>query len=230
MNTIVKQEKFSGPLDLLLQLIENQELQITEIALSEITEEYLKELEKLNEMPAEDMADFLSLASRLVYLKSKYLLPYLYEEEEEGPNLADQLKMYKKFVDASHKIEEMWLSDNKSYGRIEPPQKMKEVLLPLNAEKNDLHQTFLQVLRRLKPIDPIPKATIDRSVSISEVVSHLRHTLKQLKKFKFSDVFKSARNKTEVIISFLAVLDMLKKGEVYMTQQNAFDDFEIISR
>jgi len=223
----IRTEKFSGPLDLLLQLIENQELQITEIALSEITEEYLKELEKLNELPAEEMADFLSLATRLVYLKSKHLLPYLYEEEEEGPNLADQLRMYKKFVEASQEIEGRWLGKRKSYGRIEPPKKLKEVLMPPNAEKQDLHQTFLQVLRRIKPVDPIPKAKIDRSVSISEVVSHLRNTLIKLKRFKFSEVFKSAHSRTEVIVSFLAILDMLKKGEVYMTQNNAFEDFEI---
>ena len=223
---LISQEKFSGPLDLLLQLIDKEELEITEISLSKITEQYLAELEKIENSNEEELADFLVIATKLVYIKSKHLLPYLYEEEEEE-NLADQLKMYKKFIEASVIIEKMWENDKKSYGRLEPPKKQAELILPSNAVVDNLHESFVNLLKRLKPVDPLPTAKIDHSISISEVISHLKNTLKNIKKFRFSELFKNSKNKTEIIIGFLAVLDMIKKGEVYVKQNQSFEDFEI---
>jgi len=222
----IKTDKFSGPLDLLLQLIDKEELKITEISLSEITEHFLVELEKIENSKEQDLADFLVIATKLVYLKSKQLLPYLYEEEEEE-NLADQLKMYKKFVDASVSIEKLWQNVQKSYGRIESLKKQKEFILPSNALEDNLQKSFVDLLKRLKPVNPLPTANIDHSVSVCDVVKHLKDTLKRIKKFKFSELFKDSKSKTEVIVNFLAILDMVKKGEAYMTQTKAFDDFEI---
>ena len=223
---LISQEKFSGPLDLLLQLIDKEELEITEISLSKITEQYLVELEKIENSDKEELADFLVIATKLVYIKSKHLLPYLYEEEEEE-NLADQLKMYKKFIDASVVIEKLWENGKKSYGRIEPPKKQAEFILPSNAITNNLHESFVNLLKRLKPVDPLPTAKIDHSISILEVINHLKSTLKNIKKFRFSELFKNSHNKTEIIIGFLAILDMIKKGEVYVKQNQSFEDFEI---
>jgi len=222
----IKIEKFQGPLDLLLQLIDQEELEITEISLSEITEHFLEELEKIEQESEQDLADFLVIATKLVYLKSRQLLPYLYEEEEEE-DLTDQLKMYKKFVDASVYIEKLWQNEKKSYGRTEPLKKQKEFVIPTNALGDNLHKSFTDLLKRLKPVNPLPTAKIDHSVSVRDVINHLKTTLKKIKKFKFSELFKNSKNKTEVIISFLAVLDMVKAGEVYMTQNQAFGDFEI---
>jgi len=222
----IKIEKFQGPLDLLLQLIDQEELEITEISLSEIIEHFLEELEKIEQESEQDLADFLVIATKLVYLKSKQLLPYLYEEEEEE-DLTDQLKMYKKFVDASVYIEKLWQNEKKSYGRVEPLQKQKEFVIPENALQDNLHKSFSDLLKRLKPVNPLPTAKVDHSVSVRDVINHLKGTLKKIKKFKFSELFKNSKNKTEVIISFLAVLDMIKSGEVYMKQTKAFDDFEV---
>jgi len=222
----IKIEKFQGPLDLLLQLIDQEELEITEISLSEITEHFLEELEKIEQESEQDLADFLVIATKLVYLKSKQLLPYLYEEEEEE-DLTDQLKMYKKFVDASVYIEKLWQNNKKSYGRIEPLKKQKEFTIPANALGDNLYKSFSDLLKRLKPVNPLPTANVDHSVSVRDVINHLKGTLKKIKKFKFSELFKNSKNKTEVIISFLAILDMVKSGEVYMKQTKAFDDFEI---
>src|SRR3989338_8740737 len=102
----VSSEKFNGPLDLLLRLIEEQKMTITEISIAKVTDEYLQELEKIQDQDPEELSDFLVLAARLLYLKSKVLLPYL-AEEEEVDDLEKQLKLYKEFVEASKKIAAM---------------------------------------------------------------------------------------------------------------------------
>ena len=130
MSTEIKLEKFQWPLDLLLQLIEQEKMAITEISLSEVTEQFLNYLDKLS-APGVDsdhsdfLADFLVIAAKLVYLKSKHLLPYLQPEEDEGPNLADQLKLYKQYLEASKKILAFWQAERLAYGRTEPPVKVE---------------------------------------------------------------------------------------------------------
>jgi len=105
----LKLEKFQGPLGILLKLIEQEELDITEIALAKIADEFLAYVETSENIGPEEMADFLVMAARLLYIKSKALLPYLVsvEEEEEITDLENQLRMYKEFIDASAKISEL---------------------------------------------------------------------------------------------------------------------------
>jgi segregation and condensation protein A len=228
MSTNLKLEKFEGPLDLLLQLIEGEELDITEISLSQVTEQYLKHLDKLEKNRSVKLADFLVIAAKLIYLKSKNLLPYLYPEEEtEGPSLADQLKMYKSYVDASKNIESKWQNDKLSYGRIEKPIKIKEFTVPINAGAEELHKNFQLLIKRLKPIKPLPQATIDHSVSIKQTVDKIRDLLKGAKRFSFKNLFSKSKNKTEVIVGFLALLDLLKKKDIMVRQGNSFSDLEV---
>lgn len=224
----IKLEKFQGPLDLLLQLIDEEKLEITEISLSTITEQYLDYLSKIeSEQGAEEMADFLVIATKLVYLKSKHLLPYLYPEEDEGPSLADQLKMYKRFIEASLEVEKIWNGNKVAYGREEPPRKMPDFTVPQNASSDNLRQNFADLLRRLKPVNPLPQTKIDRHISVQEIVSHFKETLRKLKQFSFSDILKNANSRTEVIVSFLAILDLVRSGEAFIEQTNAFSDLEI---
>src|SRR3989344_5914455 len=102
----LKLEKFEGPLDLLLQLIERQELNITEVSLAAVTEQYLVYLSEHNDIAHEDLADFLVVAAKLLLLKSRLLLPELFvdDEEEAGTSLAEQLAVYRLYVKASHKL------------------------------------------------------------------------------------------------------------------------------
>ena len=228
----IKLEKFQGPLDLLLQLVDEEQMEITEISLSAITEQYWDYLSKMEEenlsqKEAEEMADFLVVAAKLVYLKSKHLLPYLYTEEDEGTNLSEQLKMYKRFIDASRQVEELWLAQKISYGREEPAIKTEEFILPSNANGTDLHKSFLDLMRRLKPVNPLPQAKIDRNISVREIVEHFKETLQKMKSFRFGDVLKNAQSRTEVIVSFLAILDLVRAGSAYIKQDGAFSDLEI---
>ncbi len=224
----VNLEKFTGPLDLLLSLVEDQKMEITEISISQVTEQFFNYLNKLENEAPEELADFLVVATRLVYLKSKTLLPYLTPEEDEGPDLANQLKMYKKFVEASVLINEMWNEKKLAYGRIEPlPVVIKDFIVPQNAGLEDLKNNFLHLLKKLKPLDPLPQTKINRAISVKQQIESIFNLLKSAKKISFSQVVKGAQSRTEVIVSFLALLELLKTEKIFITQNNSFEDMEI---
>ena len=162
-----------------------------------------------------------------MYLKSRVLLPYLYPEEDEGPSLADQLKMYQQYVEASKKIAELWEGGQMAYGRVEPPIKMKEFVLPVNAKTDDLYSSMVKLIARLKPINPLPRVAIDRGISVRDKIDKILSTLKKLKRVSFKEILADSNNKTEVIISFLAVLDLLKSAKAVAYQDSSFSDLEI---
>lgn len=220
-------EKFQGPLDLLLQLIEQEQMAITEISLSEVTEQFFTYLNQVEEKDAEELADFLVVASKLVFLKSKHLLPYLYPEEEAGPSLADQLKMYKRYADASVHVDALWKQNTLSYGRIEPPTPVEGFLLPLNATAEGLRNAFTFLLKRLKPVAVLPQVSIDRTMSVKDKIASIYDALKSIKKLAFSDVINQAQNRTEVIVSFLAILELVKQENITVQQDHAFHNFTL---
>lgn len=229
MATEIKLEKFHGPLDLLLQLIDREEMNITEVSLSEVTEQFVEYLEKIGEDSSEELADFLVVATRLVYLKSRVLLPYLNPEEDDGPSLADQLKMYQQYVEASKKIQMFWEQNRVAYGRMEPPIKVNEFVLPANAGTSDLLVTFERLLARLKPINPLPKIAMDRGVTVKEKVKNILDVLKSNKAISFNALVNSAENRTDVIVSFLALLELMRDLKITIEQTGSFADMQIKS-
>ncbi len=222
-------KKFEGPLDLLLQLIEREELVVTEIALSNVTEQFLAKLREVEEKEPESLASFLVVATKLVYLKSKELLPYLAPAEEEGPSLADQLKLYKLYADAAKQIERIWNEENAAYGRIEPPLKVEGFVMPANAESLDLQGTFLQLLKRWQPTNPLPKVTIDHSVSVRQRIESIYAAVQKLRQLHFTDLTKQAHTKTDIIVSFLALLELFKQDKICIQQLSTFADMHIHS-
>lgn len=229
MSTDLKLEKFEGPLDLLLQLVDQEKLSITEIALAKVTEQFFSYLDSLEKNRPEELADFLVVAARLIYLKSHSLLQYAYpEEEDNGPGLADQLKLYKQYVDASKVVNSLWEAGKTAYGRIEPPVKNKEFVLPSNAGVKNLYDSMVFLLGRLKPMEALPKVTIDHSISIKQKIDSIRNLLKSGQELSFKNILSSAQNKTEVIVSFLAILELVKSQSVRFRQVNAFEDLLVV--
>lgn len=227
MNAAIKLEKFEGPLDLLLQLIELEKLNITEVALSQVTEQFLHYLDKLEIEKSEELANFLVIATKLVYLKSRTLLPYLNPEEDEGPSLADQLKMYQQYIEASKKINIYWEQNKVAYGRVEPPVKVTEFVLPLNAKTKDLHKAMDKLVARLRPPTPLPQITIDRALSVKQKVESIWQALKQHKSINFKDLLNKSESKTEVIVSFLALLELMRDQKAFISQSNTYGDMEV---
>lgn len=223
----IKLEKFEGPLDLLLQLIENEELAITEVSLSEVTDQFFQYLTGIESDRSDELADFLVIATRLVYIKSRQLLPYLYPQEEEGMSLADQLKFYKRYAEASKFVEKLWLQNKMGYGRIEPPPVMQGFTAPLNASASDLRNAFAVLLKRIKPIDPLPQVKIDRTVSVQQKIKSIYEALQKIKQLHFKDIFGGANNRSEIIVSFLAILELVKQEKISIEQPSAFNEFTI---
>ena len=223
----IKLEKFEGPLDLLLQLVELEKMNISEVALSDVTDQFLLYLDKLEGSHSDELADFLVIATKLVYLKSRTLLPYLYPEEDEGPSLADQLKMYQQYVEASKKINILWEAGRVAYGRVEPPVRPVGFVLPANAREGDLYKSMEALVTRLRPVNPLPTATIDHTLSVKAKLESIREFLRTTKKFSFSEILQNVHNRTEVIVSFLAILELVKDAQASVHQNEAFSDMEV---
>ncbi len=225
----VKVEKFNGPLDLLLQLIEKKEMNITELALSEVTEQYLEHIERIEDdkQDPEELADFLFVAARLLLIKSKALLP-TEDDEIEPDDLEKQLKMYKKFVEASREIENLVKQERFLYSREKAPQKMEvEFSPPANAGKATLKTTYLTVLKRLDPLVKIPRQAIAKTISLQQKVYYLKDFIIKNKKANFHDLIKQAPNKTEVIVSFLAILELVKQKHCVFNQDESFGKISV---
>ncbi|HYE60093.1 MAG TPA: segregation/condensation protein A [Candidatus Kapabacteria bacterium] len=220
-------EQFSGPFDLLLTLIDKQKVSITEIALADVTEQFLTHLDTLEANREEELADFLVVASRLLLLKSKMLLPQFLPEEEDGPGLEEQLKLYKQFVDASKRLNALWLDSRESVFR-EEPSRMPEGFHPGdNVTLERIHATMVQLVRRLTPPKPLPETHIDRAVSMKERIDHIRRVLERSSRLSFHEVLENATNKTEIIVSFLAILELLKQKTIFLHQEDTFADIVI---
>lgn len=222
-------EQFSGPLDLLLSLIDEQKLSITELAISEVTEQYLSYLEALEEKQPEELADFLVIATRLLLLKSKNLLPQLVEDDEDGPSLEEQLRLYKAFLEASHKLNKKWLAGQSAKFRIEPPRRPDSFVPPVNFSNNNLLQSMQKLLSRLKPLKDLPQRRIDSGVTVKEKFEQIKSLLHQVKQLSFSQTLSNAESRTEVIYTFLALLELVKQKSVALNQQGNFREI-IINR
>ena len=225
-------EKFEGPVDLLLQLIEKDKLSITEISLAKITDQYLNYIHD-KVIASEEVADFLLIAAKLIYLKSKYLLPNVVAtEEEDGLSLAKQLKIYRQYYEASKLINKMWL--DKSHLAYQRNVDLKSYLEfgflpPKNLKLEQLGIYFHGVLARIETIVNLPKVVMARAISIGEKIKQIKDLINQKQELLFSHL-RSSNNKTEVIVNFLAILELVKQKEITVQQNDLFADFNIFKR
>jgi segregation and condensation protein A len=228
--------KFSGPLGLLLNLIESEEMDITEISLAKIADEYVSYIRSAQDINPEELADFLVIAAKLLLIKSKALLPYLYttEEEEEIDDLERQLRMYKEFVAASLKIKEQIARGERLFLPPLTKNRRGQFNLPvfsppakITAEL--LHEKFLVILAGLvKQLEEkLPEARLEPKISIDDKIAIIKQLLVDKIKINFSHLLASAATKTEVIVSFLAVLELAKQKELFFEQDELFSEIHI---
>lgn len=221
-------EQFEGPLSLLLQLIEREELDITELSLAKVADDYLNYINTSPNIRPEELADFLVVAAKLILLKSKQLMPNLIFEEEEGIDLETQLKMYREFVEASKKINEMIKAGSWAFPKERRPvAEIQGFFPPKEIQVGDLRAMYDTILARLKPFVSLPKEALQKTVSIAEKIQHIKDLIGRQAKARFSEVLKKAKNKTEVIVSFLALLELTKRKIVETSQDKVFEDITI---
>ena len=217
------------PLDLLLGLIEKRDLDISEIALAQVTEQYLHYLKSVEETQPEELADFLVVAAKLMLIKSKTLLPVLdFEEEENDADLAVQLRLYKEFVRAAEGVERLLRAKKFLYGREKIPENLvPEFHPPLNFGVTALHRMFLSVIASVEPLIKLPEKTLAKAISLQEKVLHLRELLQQKKNVRFSQLLNMAADRTEIVVSFMALLELIKDRTAQVVQRDNFADIEI---
>ncbi|MBI4133003.1 segregation/condensation protein A [Candidatus Uhrbacteria bacterium] len=228
MAYLVKLEHFEGPLDLLLQLIEREELSITEISLAKITDDYLTIIRTAKEIEPEELADFLVVAAKLILIKSQILLPGIEMEADEGPSLEAQLKLYREFLEASKRVEAMLAEKRVMFGRKKPLiERVPEFLPPSRLAAETLARAFQAVLKSLEPLFRLPKIAIERAISIQEKIARIRTLILDRVAVKFGEIMKEAKSKTEVIVSFLALLELVKQRAIEAKQDSLFHEITL---
>ena len=221
----IKLEKFEGPLDLLLQLIEAQELPITEVSLAQVTDQYVEYIHTATAINPEEIADFLLVAAKLLYAKSKEILPSaIWEEEEDEVDLTQQLKIYKEYHEASKILDTMARQENFTYSRLTPiVHKVEAGFYPSTKITQPLlKELFISALKKLEPIIYIPKTIIEKTITIAEKIREIKVAIKEAIVMDFKKLLKKG-GKTDTIMSFLAMLELIKQHDIDVDQANLFD-------
>lgn len=245
MELEVKLQAFEGPLDLLLHLIEKNKVDIYDIPIVEITEQYLDYVSK---MPKDDLdlaSEFLVMAATLIDIKSRMLLPKEIDEngEEIDPRaeLVEKLIEYKMYKYAAVELRDMQVYAGKSMykqptvpeevSKYEPPVNLDSLLADVDLNKlNDIFQMVLK--RQVDKIDPVRSkfGKIEmEEVSLPDKITYVSTTVKKRKKCKFKQLLEEAHSKVEVIVSFLAILELIKVGEIEVRQNETFGEIYIDS-
>jgi segregation and condensation protein A len=227
-----KHGTFSGPLDLLLKLIEKEEMDITQISLAKIADQYINYIRSASNIKPEDMADFLVIAARLLLIKSKALFPYLLpEEDEEVEDLERQLKMYKEFIDAMKVIEKMLgkkkFMFNREFNRKIVLNSLNFFSPPKNMKSGDLEMIFNDLLGKIKSVPELEEEFIERTVSIEEKIIAIQDFISAVSHTNFSSILTDSNSKTDIIVSFLALLELIKQNNVTVSQDGLFGEIEI---
>ncbi len=231
-----KLDQFEGPLDLLYHLIKVAKIDIRDIFISQITEQYLEMMKDIDSLDMEKAADFTLMAATLLEIKSKQLLPkpeVLEEVDEEDPEekLYRQLEEYKLFKEASEKMKEIedvgkfYKKPDDSAGeyRYELPEKLSVDAL-INAFSNLLHRVSA------KAEEITERKIVKDRFTVAEKIAQIKDALLLKPKFKFNELFEEDYSKSEIINTFLALLELLKTQIIKVEQTSTFGEIDIIKR
>ncbi len=241
----VKLGAFEGPLDLLLHLIEKNKVDIYDIPIVEITNQYLEYIKALETENMDVMSEFLVMAATLVDIKCKMLLPAEVNEEgeEEDPRaeLVQKLLEYKMYKYMSFELKDMQMDNGFSLCKKETlPDDVKNFREPINYEEligdmnlNKLHEIFnFMMQRKVDKIDPIRSnyGNIQKEVvDMEQKAIYIENYIRMNKTLSFVDLLERQNSKTEIIVTFLVVLELMKTGVITIVQNELFDDITISS-
>lgn len=218
---------FTGPLDLLLRLIKREELDITAVALAQVTGQFLDYLRALQPDDMQAVADFLSIAARLILIKSEALLPRPPErepdEEDPGEELARQLRIYKRFQQAARALGRR--DELRTYLRLSVPKVVAPRFDLSDVTVDHLRQAMMQLLSSLPADAPDVSSVVERPrVTIRQQIRLVHRVLRTERRASFFAMLKTATTRTEILITFLAILELVKRGMLVARQQHLFGD------
>ncbi len=226
----IKQEKFEGPLEVLLDLIEKEKLSITEVSLARVTDEYLAYVKGLGAIDPVELGEFLVVAAQLMLIKSRALLPSLaLDEEEQGSieELEQRLAEYQRMRGFARELKKLAEGGRHIFTR-ESFAGMEPVFYPPPRMAADiLRQAFASFLASLPKLEKLAEEKIKKIISLEEKISHIRLFLSETVERAFSELVKGAKEKVEVIVSFLAILELAKQKFLDLDQKKLFADIKI---
>ncbi|MFQ5611631.1 MAG: segregation and condensation protein A [Anaerolineae bacterium] len=228
---------FRGPLDLLLTLIEGEELDITKVALAKVTDQYLAYIALVKALEPDMLVGFLVIAAKLILIKSKALLPkpptiIAAEEEEEdvGDELARQLRAYKRFKEVGAELKSIEETGRRSFVRVAPPPKLETRLEAGSGSLEELLEAAYRALA-IKPQEPdVDEVVTPVRVTIGEQMDLIRRRLADQPAISFNQLVDKPGNRTVVIVTLLAVLELIKRRVVDVAQAQPFGDITIRKR
>ncbi len=221
---------FEGPLDLLLHLVEREELDITTIALAQVTDQYMAYLAEMERRQAKDLADFLVVAAKLLLIKSLALLPrppvLTPETENVGDELVRQLQAYKRFKEIATLLHEREAQGLHSYVRVAPPPRIEPHLDLGNVTLGDLLALVQEALEAL-PAAPVGEVVAPITVTIAGQIARIESQLAARREVPFREFLSEATTRVEIIVTLLAVLELIKQNRALVRQEELFGEIII---
>ncbi len=222
---------YEGPLDLLLQLIEQAELDITKLALAQVTDQYLGYIRSMPEKIPEEVSAFLVIAAKLLQIKSEALLPRppVREEGEDDPGeaLARQLLAYKRYKEIADILDTRASAGLRTYLRLAAPPKLPERADFGDFSLQDLFNLALDVFRQIDNRTPLATVVSAPRVTIREKISHIVQIMKRGQRVTFSQILEGKRSRLDVVVTFLAMLELVKRHFVNASQETLFSEISI---
>ena len=233
MDYSIKIDKFEGPMDLLLHLIKESNIDIYDISINDITKQYMDYLNKMEELNINIASSYLVMAAELMEIKSKSLLPHSSEESDDEDevsreNLINKLIEYKKYKEMTPLFRNM--ESNRKNIYVKSPSDMseyyEEYVKSGNEDVNLLVEAFRKYLERLEKEKPVTTKIVNKEYSVNDRKKSIKSILREKKEVKFSELF-NEYNVSYVVVTFLSILELVKDSEVKILQDRNFSDIVI---
>lgn len=226
---------YQGPLDLLLQLIETAELDITTLALAQVTEQYLLHLEELQDLPPDEISAFLVIAAKLIQIKSEALLPqqssHSEDEEDLGSELARQLIAYKRYKEIADLLAERKDLGYQTFIRLSPAKVERKENLDLEGfGVSELYQLASSIFLKDIQRQSINTVVERPKITIKDKINQISERFKSADQLKFEDFLGDTYSRLDVVISFLAVLELIKGNYIKVVQEGIFNEIWMIKQ
>jgi len=232
----VQFEVFEGPLDLLLYLVRKEEVDIYEINLTRVATEFIEYVDTMRQLDLEIAGEFLVMAATLMYIKSRELLPVDQQVETEGEDEGDdprwelirQLVEYKKFKDAASRLQQFEILQENIFPRLPAKPEFEPVRPPPRPEVSlfDLVGAVGNILKRYQLRDEARDIFEDKW-TVSEKIEFLRRTLGAKRRLRFTELFEATTSRAEVVVTFLALLELIRLKYLAVEQSEPFSEIEI---
>lgn len=219
--------EFEGPLELLLSLIEKERLDITRISLAQVADQYVEYLSREEAVPLEERARFLDIASRLILLKSRALLPVLSftdEEEEALDDLEARLKEYQRFREVAMKIGTLLASGRRCFPREVVQASEPTFAPPEGLTPSRLAEWFRQILTSIPTAVRLEEKVLEEIITLEEKIAALEIRIANGIEAVFSDVAEESHDRTHAIVSFLALLELVRRRIFHAEQHDLFGE------